>query len=212
MTEEIIKECKNCDALGIDSEIGVYYCCLSHRQDDLPKEFTCNDFTPNKQLKRLGQERDELKKACEKCKLFDIEKTNRDLFERIDKLKQERDELKENYKEDHAELLMARSEIEGLKSNLEAFARRADFAGKENDKLKQENKELKEKYSHVLELAKTNADSNEYCLQELEKKCEQLRSALEEILESAKFSQCLPCGSGNLEDCLNCNDDTTNNG
>lgn len=37
-------------------------------------------------------------------------------------------------------------------------------------------------------------------------------SALEEILESAKFAQCLPCGSGNLEDCLNCNDDTTNNG
>lgn len=38
------------------------------------------------------------------------------------------------------------------------------------------------------------------------------RSALEEILESAKFAQCLPCGSGNLEDCLNCNDETTNNG
>lgn len=63
MTEEIIKECKNCDALGIDSEIGVYYCCLSHRQDDLPKEFTCNDFTPNKQLKRLEQENKELKET-----------------------------------------------------------------------------------------------------------------------------------------------------
>lgn len=56
MAEEIIKECKNCDALGIDSEIGVYYCCLSHRQDDLPKEFTCDDFTPNKQLLCLEQE------------------------------------------------------------------------------------------------------------------------------------------------------------
>ena len=38
------------------------------------------------------------------------------------------------------------------------------------------------------------------------------KTVLEEILESAKFAQCLPCGSGNLEDCLNCNDDTTNNG
>ena len=66
MTEEIIKECKNCDALGIDSEIGVYYCCLSHRQDDLPKEFTCNDFTPNKQLKRLEQENKELKEIINK--------------------------------------------------------------------------------------------------------------------------------------------------
>ena len=38
------------------------------------------------ELERLEQERDELKKACEKCKLFDIEKTNRDLLEQIEKL------------------------------------------------------------------------------------------------------------------------------
>ena len=69
--------------------------------------------------------------------------TEESLADYITRLGQERDELKENYKEDHAELLMARSEIESLKSNLEEFARRADFAGKENDKLKQENKELK---------------------------------------------------------------------
>lgn len=61
MTEEIMKECKNCDALGIDSDIGVYYCCLSHRQDDLPKEFTCEYFIPNKQLLLLEQENKELK-------------------------------------------------------------------------------------------------------------------------------------------------------
>lgn len=53
-------------------------------------------------------------------------------------------------------------------------------------RLEQENRELKEKYAHVLELAKLNADSNEYCLQELEKKYEQLRSALEEIREIAE--------------------------
>ena len=45
----------------------------------------------------------------------------------------------------------------------------------QNKRLKQENKELKEKYSHVLELAKTNADSNEYCLQELEKENKELK-------------------------------------
>ena len=49
---------------------------------------------------------------------------------------------------------------------------------KQLKRLEQENKELKEKYSHVLELAKTNADSNEYCLQELEKKYEELKEEL----------------------------------
>lgn len=62
------------------------------------------------------------------------------------------------------------------------------------DKLEQENKELK-----------TKLDVFAFTISQYE-------SALEEILESAKFAQCLPCGSGNLEDCLNCNDDTTNNG
>ena len=81
-----------------------------------------------------------------------------------------------------------------------------------NEDFKKAWDELNRKYTEVLKLAKTNADSNEYCLQELEQKYEQLRSALEEILESAKFAQCLPCGSGNLEDCLNCDDDNTNNG
>lgn len=54
-----------------------------------------NKIDDYKQLKRLEQERDELKKVCEKCKLFDIEKTNRDLLERIDKLEQENKELKD---------------------------------------------------------------------------------------------------------------------
>ena len=69
--------------------------------------------------------------------------------------------------------------------------------------LEQENKELKEMYRLSClkcEYKNTKADVDKY------------RSALEEILESAKFAQYLPCGSGNLEDCLNCNDDTTNNG
>lgn len=52
---------------------------------------------------------------------------------------------------------------------------------KECKRLEQENKELKEKYSHVLELAKTNADSNEYCLQELEKENDSMKKILVDI-------------------------------
>ena len=52
-------------------------------------------MTEFKKYKRLEQERDELKKACEKCKLFDIEKTNRDLLEQIEKLEQENKRLNE---------------------------------------------------------------------------------------------------------------------
>lgn len=120
MTEEIIidgvdvSECKYFNKVVNEEP----YCNI-----DEEHLYTCSsdENCYYKQLIRLKQERDELKKACEKCKLFDIEKTNRDLLERI-------------------------------------------------DKLEQGNKALKEKYSHVLKLAKTNADSNEYCLQELEKK------------------------------------------
>lgn len=89
-------------------------------------------------------------------------------------------------------------------------------------RLEQENKELK-KANQSLSILGTDlasahktvrkeffrADKNKDMWRE---KAEEYRSALEEILESAKFAQCLPCGSGNLEDCLNCDDETTNNG
>jgi len=45
-------------------------------------------------------------------------------------------------------------------------------------KLLEDTTELKEKYNEVLKLAKENADSNEYCLQELEKENKQLRKRL----------------------------------
>ena len=87
---------------------------------------------------------------------------------------------------------------------------KADYKASE-----QENKELKEEIQfHNKEnsnlLAERNAAQIGY--DEIREIRERYRSALEEILESAKFAQCLPCGSGNLEDCLNCDDDTTNNG
>ena len=51
----------------------------------------------------------------------------------------------------------------------------------ENKALKDELDELKEKYLHVLELAKTNADSNDYCLQELEKENDSMKKILVDI-------------------------------
>lgn len=50
----------------------------------------------------------------------------------------------------------------------------------------QECEELKEKYKNVLNLAKQNADANEYCLQELEQENYRYRKALEEIEKFTK--------------------------
>lgn len=111
-------------------------------------------------------------------------------YKQLQRLEQERDELKKNYKEDHAELLMARSEIESLKSNLEEFARRADFAGKENDKLEQENKELKAELNKVIDEREKKIEETllKGCYQSLGSECRiyelkesKYRSALEEI-------------------------------
>lgn len=97
-----------------------------------------------------------------------------------------------------------------------------------NERLEQKNKELKEAYdeisnnseilheNHSLRIANAKLSEDLWqhgiSMREWREQSLKYRSALEEILESAKFAQCLPCGSGNLEDCLNCNDDTTNNG
>ncbi len=106
-----------------------------------------------------------------------------------------------------------------------------DLVRKKVERLEQENKELKEWKERVVGLFESACrckylnEETDICSYTNEKcininKCvykyqnlsDTYRSALEEIREIAKFAQCLPCGSGNLEDCLNCNDDTTNNG
>ena len=85
----------------------------------------------------------------------------------------------------------------------------------ENNTLKESNQSLSMLGTDLVSANETvrkeffRADKNKDMWRE---KAEKYRSALEEILESAKFAQCLPCGSGNLEDCLNCSDETTNNG
>ncbi|MBS6552929.1 MAG: hypothetical protein KH321_03185 [Clostridium sp.] len=52
---------------------------------------------------------------------------------------------------------------------------------KECEELSNEIEELNVKYETVVNLAKKNADANEYCLQELEKENQKLKQALDEI-------------------------------
>lgn len=54
---------------------------------------------------------------------------------------------------------------------------------KEYDMLFKQYNVLLKKYNEVIRLAKENADSNEYCLQELEKKVERLTDTLKSIRE-----------------------------
>lgn len=51
----------------------------------------------------------------------------------------------------------------------------------ECEELSNEIEELNVKYETVVNLAKKNADANEYCLQELEKENQKLKQALDEI-------------------------------
>ena len=53
---------------------------------------------------------------------------------------------------------------------------------KECEEVSNEIVELNVKYETVVNLAKKNADANEYCLQELEKENQKLKQALNEIL------------------------------
>lgn len=83
-----------------------------------------------------------------------------------------------------------------LKSLIKQFARRT-----------QECEDLKGKYKNVLDLAKQNADANEYCLQELEQENYRYRKALEEIEKELKediYCENQECGCDDYEECLRC--------
>lgn len=67
--------------------------------------------------------------------------------------------------------------------------RNPDCYYKQLQRLKQENEELKAKYENVLNLAKQNADANEYCLKELETKFEKYKQALEEVRDILCFGK-----------------------
>lgn len=86
---------------------------------------------------------------------------------------------------EYKQLQRAKAEIEELKRGncVNCDFQKQYFS--ETKKLLQENERLKHQYADVLKLAKENADSNEYCLQELEQENEWLKE------ESDKLKQAL---------------------
>ena len=102
-------------------------------------------------------------------------------FTPIDVIKHIKSELKRLEKENEQlkksiDRIMQNKEIKTI--DLDIAKENAELKA-ENERLKEENKELERKYADVLKLAKENADSNEYCLQELEKENEQLKADIE---------------------------------
>lgn len=70
----------------------------------------------------------------------------------------------------------------------------------------QECEGLKGKYKNVLDIAKQNADANEYCLQELEQENYRYRKAFEEIEGLVQNVEADECLYGDF-DCNNCDSD-----
>ena len=79
---------------------------------------------------------------------------------------------------------------------------------KENEELKSKLKRLQRQHKNVLDLAKKNADTNEYCLQELEKRLQPFQDDYfiglneKQIAKLAKKSIKLTTYNRKLEDCL----------
>lgn len=96
----------------------------------------------------------------------------------------------------YKQLARKTQECESLKEEIEILKDNFDTATRDSneliEELRQECEELKGKYKNVLDLAKQNADANEYCLQELEQENYRYRKALKEIEEIV--SSTLGCG------------------
>ena len=79
---------------------------------------------------------------------------------------------------------------------------------KENEEFKSKLKRLQRKYNNILGLAKKNADANEYCLQELEKRLEPFQDEYftglneRQIADLAKKSIRLTKENAKLIECL----------
>ena len=120
---------------------------------------------------------------------------NRQMVESAENLIYENSELYKNLKEKEQECEQIKEKYEALKlENQEGYEIVAE--------LKHECEELKGKYKNILDLAKQNADANEYCLQELEQENYRYSKALEEIEAATKINCEEICGR-KFE---NCND------
>ena len=79
----------------------------------------------------------------------------------------------------YTELLEENSELEAKILRWEQENKELKAYKDVNEDFKKAWDELNKKYTEVLKLAKENADSNEYCLQELEKENEELKKQIE---------------------------------
>ena len=86
----------------------------------------------------------------------------------------------------YTELLEENSELEAKILRLEQENKELKAYKDVNEDFKKAWDELNKKYTEVLKLAKENADSNEYCLQELEKENEELNAATKAALEEVE--------------------------
>ena len=104
------------------------------------------------------------------------------------------------------QLVQKTQECEQIKEKYEALKLENQEGYEIVAELKHECEELNGKYKNVLDLAKQNADANEYCLQELEQENIRYRRALEEIKEELKDIYCesQECGCDDFEECLKC--------
>lgn len=187
MTEEIIID-------GVNVAGCEYYSDIDETCRELNGKYEINecDFMKcnsqncyYKQLKRLEQERDELKfendrykqllKGCptedEDCGFCVIDEQNK-------RLKQENKELKKQIESQKGLITVGgKQQYEYLQKidELEQENRELKAYKDVNEDFKKAWDELNKKYYEVLKLAKENADSNEYCLQELEKENKELK-------------------------------------
>ena len=96
---------------------------------------------------------------------------NEELYKQLKRLEQERDKLKKKLGTKEVQLANAEFDL-----HFEEMKTRELKAYKDvNEDFKKAWDELNKKYTEVLKLAKENADSNEYCLQELEKENKELK-------------------------------------
>lgn len=187
MTEEIIIDGINvagCYWKCKDGDCAMYYADLSADNNELEFGFNCED-NPDcyyKQLKRLEQERDELKKQnailLGQLVINDGEdvtvQISQSQFDEYNELKQENKALKDN--NNHLQVIIddGRAENKRFREENKELKAYKDV----NEDFKKAWDELNKKYTEVLKLAKENADSNEYCLQELEKENKELKEQL----------------------------------
>lgn len=161
------------------------YCknCFELAEKLTKKERECN--TLKSQLDFAVRQKERFEQQCEALKSegFTRESLITEQENEIDELKHENEELKEEVKREIKNTVDMERLAKSYGQDMLTYKQKKQI---EIEELRQECEELKGKYKNVLDLAKQNADANEYCLQELEQENYRYRKALEEIEEICK--------------------------